>query len=94
MEIFECVAEAAKALRLPKELLPAVQSISFDVGGQEWYSSCHTSGEIISPEVNTWVLKLIGWLQFNYPEGSAFQEAFCCQPAATLASNCRLRERT
>ncbi len=78
MEIFDCVAEAAKALRLPKELWPTVNSISFDVGDREWYSSCHFSGEIISPEINAWVLKLIGWLQFNYPEGPALQEAFCC----------------
>ncbi|MEW6659357.1 MAG: hypothetical protein AB1424_11925 [Thermodesulfobacteriota bacterium] len=78
MEMADYLAEAAKALRLPEEFWPNVSGISFDVGDQEWYSACHVSGEMISPEAHAWVLKLIGWLQFNYPQGPAFPEASCC----------------
>lgn len=78
MEITDYVEEAAQALRMPEEFWPAVGSISFDVGDQEWYSACHLSGEMITAETHAWTLRLIGWLQFNYPEGPAFQEASCC----------------
>ncbi len=78
MELDNYVAEAARALHLPEEFWPTVSRISFDLGDREWYSAYHVSGEMISAEAHAWVLRLIGWLQYKYPEGPALPEASCC----------------
>ena len=79
MEIAAYVEEAAKALSLPKELREVMRTISYDPGDEEWYSTYHEFQETAIPvEVFSWSLRLIGWLQFAYPQGPAFPEASCC----------------
>ena len=79
MEIAAYVEEAAESLNLPKELREVVRIISYDPGDEEWYSTSHEFQESVIPvEVSSWALRLIGWLQFAYPEGPAFSEASCC----------------
>jgi hypothetical protein len=79
MEIAAYVEEAAEALHLPTELRKVMRTISFDLGDEEWYSTYHEFQETAIPvEVSSWALRLIGWLQFSYPQGPAFREASCC----------------
>ena len=79
MEIAAYVEEAAEALHLPTELREVMRTISFDLGDEEWYSTYHEFQETAIPvEVSSWALRLIGWLQFSYPQGPAFREASCC----------------
>jgi hypothetical protein len=78
MEITGCVEEAAAALCLPRDLRQIIRTISYDSGDQEWYSTCHDFQEPMPGEVFLWALRLIGWLQYNYPQGPLSQEVSCC----------------
>lgn len=79
MEIAGYVEEAAEVLHLPEELRHLIKTISYDPGDQEWYSAYHEYEEsIIRPEVFNWSLRLVGWLQYHYPQGPPFPEASCC----------------
>ena len=79
MKIAAYVKEAAEALHLPKELREVMRTISYDPGDEEWYSTYHEFPESAIPvEVFFWTLRLIGWLQFSYPQGPAFREVSCC----------------
>jgi hypothetical protein len=76
MKITPYVEEAAMALGLPKELQEVMGTISYDPGDAEWYSTYHEFRETAIPaEVFSWALRLIGWLQYAYPQGPAFPEA-------------------
>lgn len=79
MDIVDYVAEAAEALQLPPELRQVMRTISYDAGDREWYSTYHEFREAAIPsEVFSWSLRLIGWLQFTYPQGPVFSEASYC----------------
>ena len=79
METTGYVEKAAEALHLSEKLRQLIPTISYDPGDQEWYSAYHEYEEsIIRPEVFNWSLRLVGWLQYNYPQGPAFLEASCC----------------
>ncbi len=78
MKIVPYVEEAAEALGLPEELRAVMRTISYDPGDEEWYSTYHEFQETAIPvEIFSWALRLIGWLQFAYPQGPAFPEASC-----------------
>ena len=79
MKIVPYAEEAAEALGLPEELREVIRTISYDPGDEEWYSTYHEFQETAIPvEIFSWALRLIGWLQFAYPQGPAFPEASCC----------------
>jgi hypothetical protein len=75
MTITDYLEEAAKALRLPEELRQVMHTISYDPGDQEWFSSNHEyEDSAIRVEIFSWALRLIGWLQYKYPQGPPFPE--------------------
>jgi hypothetical protein len=79
MAITDYVEEAAEALHLPEELRQVMRTISYDPGAQEWYATYRNFQESAIPvEIFSWALRLIGWLQFVYPQGPEFPEASCC----------------
>ena len=78
MEIADYVAEAAEHLQLPEGLRAVMQTIFYDPGDHEWYSTYHDLQDAAVPvEVFSWALRLIGWLQFTYPQGPPLSEASC-----------------
>ena len=75
MTITDYVGEAAEALNLPEELRTVMGTIAYDRRDAEWYSTYHAFQEAaFTVEVFSWALRLIGWLQYTYPQGPAFPE--------------------
>jgi hypothetical protein len=79
MELIDYVEEAASALRVPKRHRYIIRSITYDPLDREWDADClRLETSLLAVEPHEWILKTIGWLQYNYPDGPEFPEASCC----------------
>jgi hypothetical protein len=71
MDLVNYVFEAATALAAPAEVWLFRHNFNYDWHGQEWrFEGACAKGPKASTEIRQeWVERILGWLQFNYPQG-------------------------
>ncbi len=73
MNQIDYVGEAAEALDAPGEIWLFRHKIFFDPASQEWrLAGSGFTGLKFAGETRHWILRICGWLQFQYPEGPVY----------------------
>lgn len=84
MKLEALVEEAAKALRLPEELWPLTQNISYHPEEGEYQPHRDESLEVyLASKSYEWILRIAGWLQSAYPQGPDLSQG---QASASIKS--------
>jgi hypothetical protein len=70
MELENYVIEAAAALAAPPEVWLFRHNLNYDWSGQEWrFEGPYAKGPKALTEMREWLERILGWLQFKYPQG-------------------------